>query len=55
MVLFLITKCFRLFTGKQYHWHTQKGSHIGNVRTEVYTLLFEENPFEKGFFLKLLS
>ena len=34
---------------------SKKDSHTGNVRTEVYTLLIEENPFEKGFFLKLLS
>ena len=25
------------------------------ARTEVYTCNIEENPFEKGFFLKLLS
>ena len=26
-----------------------------NDHTEVYMLLIEENPFEKGLFLKLLS
>ena len=38
---------------REHLWETLKAA--GLTLTEVFTRDIEENPFEKGFFLKLLS